>query len=98
VGPGWLGLYLRVVESFSPLQPIHQLSGVDLQSLGEAEQTRQAEVSFTTLDAADEREMQSDLVCQLHLAKAEFLAARPSATTHFVLSRVPSCGSSHRHQ
>lgn len=77
------------------MQPIDQDGRVDLETIGQPEQAAQAEVAFTSLDAGDEGEVQTNAVGQGHLAQPQLLSTLPGSLAHGDLSRGALAGSCH---
>jgi hypothetical protein len=60
-------------------QPSHQFARIDVETLGEAQQTRQAGIPLAALDLSDKGEMEADPFSERHLTQPQFMP--PGART-----------------
>ena len=68
------------------MQPSHQISGVDVEGAGDAQDVVEAEVALAALDLADECPVQFGLVSQGLLGQSQLLAS-----SAYPCSELASC-------
>jgi hypothetical protein len=81
-----------------PAETGHELARVDSKAIGKSKQTRQAEVALATFHFGDEREVESDRLCEGHLAEPHLNASRAGSAPQLHLRRATSTSPSHARQ